>query len=492
MTPKDISVAEVNAVAMGIPLLSLMENAGHSVSDEIAKLVEPCSVSIFCGRGGNGGDGFVAARHLINQGFEVEISFLGNPCQIKSKEALINWNVLQKYDDERSELQINIISDSTEIFTPKSEVVVDALLGTGGLGKLREPFATAVDVINQCKALKIAIDIPSGLDPLKGKVVDRAVKADHTITFHKQKSGLNIAEKEYIGIVKVCDIGIPLDAELFTGPGDLLRLKNRHEDSHKGQNGKILIIGGSQEYSGAPALAGMAALYSGVDLSIIACPGAVASDIRSYSPDLIVRSLSNNMILPADVENLIELSKKVDAIVLGCGIGRSDGTKMAVNQILTNNNKPILLDADALKLADKEILDNKDLEIVLTPHSTEFESYFGINVPKDIEGKIDLIRSFNSNSTILLKGKTDIIGFKNLIKLNKTGNPGMTVGGTGDCLAGLVGGLIAQRCSGYEAGFLGAYINGLAGDIAANRYGNNFTASDVLKCIPSAFKINMK
>jgi NAD(P)H-hydrate epimerase len=314
------------------------------------------------------------------------------------------------------------------------------------------------------------------------------VKADHTITFHRKKTGLEKGSVDYLGTVHVCDIGIPRDAEVYTGPGDLLRLQKRDQKSHKGQNGRVLIIGGSKDYSGAPALAALAALGSGADLSIVACPKVISSAIRSYSPDIIVKSLPSDVILPSDVDTIIKFSEKVDSVVLGCGIGTEEGTKLAVNQIIANIAKPVLLDADALKLVDLDVI-NEKLELVLTPHSSEFKALFGKDVPENLDDRISLIRNLTlkSSFTVLLKGRTDLIGYNGLFKLNKTGNPGMTVGGTGDCLAGLVGGLIAQGHSGFEAALLGAYINGRAGNFAKEKYGYNFTASDILRFLPKAF-----
>lgn len=478
-------VVDANAEAMGISRSSLMENAGRSLAQKIAELVEPGRVTIFAGAGGNGGDGFVATRHLLNYGFGVEVLLLGHPCQIKSQETLINWNVLQKMDPTMSDLQIRVGTDSSQIKKIRSDVVVDAMLGTGVQGEIREPFATAIGVINQSKAVKVAVDIPSGLNPLTGVVSHQAVKADHTVTFHRKKTGLEKASDDYVGTVHLCDIGIPRDAEVYVGPGDLLRLPKRYEKSHKGQNGRVLVIGGSKDYSGAPALAALAALAVGVDISMVACPEIVSSQIRSYSPDLIVKSLPSDVILPSDVDYILKLTERADTVVIGCGIGIEKGTKLAVNQILENIEKPVLLDADALKLVDLD-LKNEKIELVLTPHSMEFKALFGTAVPENMDDKIALVRNLTLKKpcTILLKGKTDLIGYNGLFKLNKTGNSGMTVGGTGDCLAGLVGGLMAQGHSGFEAGFLGAYINGRAGDMAQDKSGYNFTASQLLSLLP--------
>ena len=490
MTPKDMMVLDANAEALGIPRHSLMESAGKCLAYKVIHLSKPCKVLIFCGKGGNGGDGFVAARYLINKGFEVVVIFLGHPSRIKSTETLRNWEILRKADKLSDNLEIKIIKDSSQLQVQDAEIVIDALLGTGTQGKLREPISGAVDVINKSKGIKIAVDTPSGLDPLTGKVFDKAVHADYTVTFHTEKSGFKDAKEEYLGDFYVCDIGIPKEAELFTGIGDLLRLKNRDLTSHKGQNGRVLIVGGSRDYSGAPALAALSSLKSGVDLAVVASPSIVCSPIRSYSPDLIVRSLSKKYIKTKDVNKILELSKDVDSIVVGCGAGRKDETAEALNLLIQKVEKPLVIDADALKILDLDLIKESKNEIVLTPHSAEFKSLFNENIHNELQEKIETIKeaSRKSDATIILKGSVDIVAFKDKIKLNSTGNPGMTVGGTGDCLAGLIGGLIAQGHSAFEAAFLGAYINGKAGDLAASDLGYHFTATDMIGYIPRAFR----
>jgi len=485
-------VIDANAEAMGIPKSSLMENAGKCIAEKLFEISKSCKVSIFAGTGGNGGDGFVAARHLLNKGFKVEIYLLGHPLYIKSPESQKNWNILQEISNETNSIIINQIEDTCQLESIDSDIIVDAILGTGTKGRLREPISSAVDIINNSSGIVIAVDIPTGLDPQTGTVDDKAIKADFTVTFHKEKSGIKKAETEYVGSVHVCDIGIPIEAELFTGPGDLLRLNNREINSHKGQNGSVLIVGGNRNYSGAPTLAAISSLRSGVDLSIVACPNSVASPIRSYSPDLIVNSLSDNYITFDDTSRILELSEDADVMVLGCGIGREEETGLALIEMIEKIQMPIVIDADALKILDIDLISKYRSEIILTPHKAEFKTFFGIDIPEKIEQKIDVVSeaSKECKSTVLLKGVVDIISNGKSVKLNSTGNPGMTVGGTGDILAGLVGGLLAQGHNAYEAAYLGSFINGTAGDIARKDYGYNFLASDILKYIPRVFRRN--
>jgi hydroxyethylthiazole kinase-like uncharacterized protein yjeF len=492
MTPKDMMVIDANTEALGNPRSSLMENAGRCLAQRISEILETGKVAIFAGTGGNGGDGFVAARYLLNEGFDVDVYLLAHPSRIKSPESRFNWEVIEKIKGSLNRLKISVVEDSSNLEVTAADLVVDALLGTGVEGKIREPISSAIDVINNSKGIKVAVDVPSGLDPLTGKVFDKAVQADTTITFHRVKSGFKDAKGEYMGSIHVCDIGIPPEVEMFTGPGDLLRLKKRISSSHKGQNGGVLVIGGSRDYSGAPAIAALSSLKSGVDLAIVASPGSVSFPIRSYSPDLIVKSLSDDFITPKDADKILELARNVDSLVIGCGMGREDETGVALESLLEKIRKPLIIDADALRLIDIDLIEKLENEIVLTPHSAEFKAVFGLNIPGKLEDKVEMVlrASESSGPTILLKGPVDVIAGQGKIRLNSTGNPGMTVGGTGDCLAGLVGGLMAQGHDGYEAAFLAAYINGSAGDLAAGEYGYSFTATDLLKFIPKVFKMN--
>jgi len=387
-------------------------------------------------------------------------------------------------------IKIYQIEDSSQLQTIEADIIIDAILGTGTKGGLREPVSSAVNIINSSGAIVVAVDIPTGLNVHNGKVVQNAVKADFTVTFHKENTELKKAEIEYLGKVYVCDIGIPKDAELFTGPGDILRINKREKSSHKGQNGRVLVLGGSYDYSGAPALAALSSLRSGADLSIVACPSSVVSSIRSYSPDLIVKGLSKNYINFDDTSKILELTEDADVMVIGCGIGRQEETGLALDEMIEKIQLPLVIDADALKILDLDLIRKYKNQIVITPHKAEFKDFFGIDVPEKLSQKIDVVLEVSRENgfTILLKGVVDIISNGDLVKLNSTGNSGMTVGGTGDLLAGLVGGLVAQGHEVFEAAYLGSFINGTAGDLAKEDLGYNFIASDILKQIPRVFR----
>jgi hydroxyethylthiazole kinase-like uncharacterized protein yjeF len=506
MTPLEMMVTDLNSEYLGIPRLSLMENAGRSLAQQISIIYEtlisdsvnqePCKVVIVAGSGGNGGDGFVAARHLLNKGFKVEIIMLIHPLRINSAETRTNWEVLENMRPYMGHFKVHEITDSSQLkyfFDDiKADILVDAMLGTGVKGILKEPFRSAVEIINGHDSLIVAVDVPTGLDPLSGEVMDRAVMADHTVTFHRAKAGLIKGAPEYVGELIVCDIGIPLEAEIFLGKGDLLRIKKRDKNSHKGLNGRLLVVGGSKDYSGAPAFAGISALSVGADIAVIACPESAKSSIKSYSPDLIVKPMEGEFINLSMVDSILKLSEDAGCVLLGCGVGMEPETGEALNLVVEKIENPLVLDADALKLVKKDLVKEKE-NLIITPHAAEFKAFFGDNTPvmlRDLREKISAFQSLSHQikGTLLFKGKHDLIVQGNKFRLNKTGSPGMTVGGTGDCLAGVVSAFMAQGHSSFDAAGLGAFINGRAGELAEGRYGYNFTASQMIKFLSEALK----
>ena len=340
---------------------------------------------------------------------------------------------------------------------------------------------------------------PSGMDPLTGEVSDLAVIPDYTISFHKIKDGVRNAEEEVVGGLVTADIGIPFEAEYFVNYGDFLRLKNRSADSHKGNNGRLLIIGGSADYSGAPAIAGMAAIGAGTDLVYVASPQKAADAIKSTSPDLIVKSLNGDKLSLEHADDILQLSEKVDAVLIGPGACIDDDTSKLFNVLVAKIKKPVVLDADALKQVESSLIKNRE-DIILTPHIFEFKSFF--NVGGDLRLDIDSydFRKVDDNitefqqitrqikGTVIVKGQHDLILSGTKFRINKSGNSGMTVGGTGDALAGITASLLSNGLNAFDSACLGVFINGLAGDEAFKKKGNGFSATDLVSYIGSVIK----
>jgi NAD(P)H-hydrate epimerase len=455
-----------------------MENAGAAIAREVKERIGSGKAVFIAGRGNNGGDAFVAARHLSSdQDIEVYIALVGQATRIRTDDAKHNFDLLGHCSIEG----LIEVTDASQLkdkgWIDDADIIIDALLGTGISGKLREPESTIIDLINNSGKPVIAVDVPSGFDP-DGGDVDKAVKADITLTFHEMKTGLTtpLAGK-YTSEVKVVNIGVCSDAEKYVGSGDLKVLQRRRADSHKGQSGRILIIGGGP-YSGAPALAAMAALRAGADIVTVATPAGVAGTIASYSPNIIVRPLSSDVLCEEDIETIAELIGSHDVVVIGMGLGRAERTKTAVSKIIPLCKK-LIVDADGLYGIELPVPEGT--KMIITPHTGEFRALGG-------EGADD-VQTFASKNglTVLLKGKEDTISNGERVATNITGNSGMTVGGTGDVLAGITGALFAIAPP-MEAACCAAFINGAAGDLTFKDKGYGLLATDVIDRITDVMK----
>jgi NAD(P)H-hydrate epimerase len=486
ISSREMRALETNAEYYGISLLQLMESAGRNVAQEtISRFSKEKKIAIFCGLGGNGGDGFVAARHLLTAGYSVIVILAGRGRDINHEAALKNYLVLQSFQDK---VMLIEVTDSSSIPKIAAKVVIDALLGTGTKGQLKPPISQVVEYINSLNAFKLAVDAPTGIDSDTGEVLGTAVKADLTVTFHKAKLGLSKAKK-YVGELVVKDIGLPREIEQYAGPGDVtLATKSRSPTAHKGDSGRLLVIGGSEVYSGAPTLVSLGAMRTGVDIVYLAAPVKTAYAISSMSPDFITIKLEGNNLKPSNMETLKPYLSLVDAVAMGPGLGLKPETaefvRLCVEEV-EKAGKPLLLDADGLKAFAKFKRPLK-VPLVLTPHAGEYAILTGETLPENKEERVLAIMNTAKklNAVILVKGKVDIICDAERVKLNFTGNSGMTVGGTGDVLSGIVGGLMAQHVDPLVAAIAGAFVNGAAGDFVANEIGFHMVATDLIDWIP--------
>jgi len=487
LSSSEIAALDSNSEYLGVSTIQLMENAGRSVADEIeTRFGRGASVTVFGGTGRNGGDGMVAARHLSGRGFKVLFVLIGDDRLIRDASVLANWSALKAM---KSTVKIETCQDSSSIPKSSPDVLIDAMLGTGVHGKLRQPLLGAVQVVNSSSGFKIALDVPTGIDSDTGEILGEAVRANFTVTLHAMKRGFS-RSKQYWGEVKVVDIGIPPEASIYAGPGNVIGIsKERPPDSHKGQYGRLLVIGGSQVYSGAPALVALAAYRTGVDLVFVAAPEKAADAIASFSPSIITVKLPGSNLATRHLRILDEHIYRANTIAIGPGLGQAKETVSAVRKIISfaiKRKKSILLDADALKaigVVKRKIFDES---VVVTPHAGEFEAVSGRAPSRDFKSRIEEVKAFASVSgaVTVLKGPTDIISDGSRTKLNNTGNPGMTVGGTGDVLSGIIAGLTAQGISSYESAVAGTFVNGAAGDFAAEQLGYHLMPTDLMEYIP--------
>src|SRR2546426_622017 len=388
ISPAEMRVLDRNAQYFGVSILELMENAGKAVADAARSEFAAAgkSVLVLCGTGNNGGDGLVAARHLAKDA-RVTVLLARSPDQFATPEAAKNFERLR-------DVQILAGLDKSEEAIAAAELLIDALLGIGVEGPLREPYAALIRQMNASGKPILSVDVPSGFG------TDRPVRPTVTVTLHDVKEGMTA---ENSGRTRVADIGIPTKIATMIGPGEFTLYPVPRATSHKGQNGRVLVIAGGP-YTGAPALVGYGALGVGADLIHVATPALAASVVASYSPMFIVHPLVGHRLLREDTRQIVDLASRAEIV-------------------------------------------------------REAAKAFG--------------------ATILLKGHVDIVTDGARVKFNYTGNPGMTVGGTGDVLCGVVAGLLSKGMSPFDAARLAAFTNGYAGDVAFKVKSYGLTSVDV-------------
>jgi NAD(P)H-hydrate epimerase len=466
-----MAMVDENAAALGVTQKQLMESSGNAVARRVRELVAPGStVLLVCGRGNNGGDAAVAARFLGD--YEVRVRLLGRPETITTAIARENWEAL-----ENAEVDAEAVTDSRDFAVGDADLVVDAMLGTGVTGALRDPERSVAAAVNDSDAPVLAVDVPSGVDADTGDAAGPAVDADHVVTFHDDKPGLGSLDVD----VTVADIGIPEAAETFVGPGDLLAL-TRDPQSHKGDHGEVLVVGGGP-YTGAPALSAQAALRAGADLVRVACPSAVAREVQAFEEGLIVRPFEDDRLAPSHVDGLLSLAAGHDAVVFGPGLGDAGETLAAVEAFLESFDGTVVVDADALQVVPGV---ETGATLLCTPHQGELRKMGG-ETSADWRERADLVADFADElgHTLLVKGAYDVVSDGTDTRVNRTGNPGMTVGGTGDVLAGVCGAL-ASTLDPLQAAAVAAYANGRAGDAVVDERGYGLLASDLLDELPTA------
>jgi NAD(P)H-hydrate epimerase len=472
----EMHVLDGNAEFLGVPTGRLMENAGFAVAEAIKKKYKLLGkkVVILCGTGNNGGDGFVVARNLL-QYCQVQVCLIKPPDEIRTDISRANFEKVK-----RLALTVNDTAGLKAVMKD-ADIIVDALLGVGAKGELAEPYKSWVGEVNKSGKTIISVDVPSGLG--SGVFIHPSM----TVTFHEIKDGM---DKKNSGEIVTADIGIPEDAETYVGPGEFVFYPVPREHSHKGDNGRLLIVGGGP-YTGAPALAGLAAYRVGIDLVRIATSRHAYPIIAKYSPNFIVHRLSaEDCLVEADVPHLLSLLKNADAAIIGPGLGDAKETAKAVQMLLLKCEKPVVIDADAIAAAGEKLNVLKNITGVITPHAGEFYDLTGKKLDDDFTKKCKHVMwsARDLGMTLILKGRVDIITDGARTKLNRTGNPGMTVGGTGDVLAGIVGGLLAKGVTPFNAARMGAFINGYAGDLAFREKSYGLMATDVVEKIPEVLR----
>jgi hydroxyethylthiazole kinase-like uncharacterized protein yjeF len=493
----------------GVPSLLLMENAGRGAVDALERVLGPVArrrIAVVCGKGNNGGDGFVVARHLLGRGARVSTWLVGRAGEVQG-DARVNLDALQRAGEGVAEAA----DPAGEAFgrlratLADADIVVDALLGTGVRGPATGAIAAAIEAINAADRLVCALDMPSGLPSDGEAVAGSVVRARVTVTFGLPKLGLALpAGSVHAGRVEIADLGIPR-AWLAEGvPTALLEaadvravLPLRPVDAHKGTYGHLLVVAGSVGRTGAAVLTCLGALRAGTGLVTCATPSSqqpvVAARLSEAMTELLPETASRTLSAKA-VERVLELLSRMDAVALGPGVGLDPETQAAVQILVRDVERPMVVDADALTaLAGRPgICRDAPAPRLLTPHPGEAARLLGCGVPEVQADRIASARRLaaESGAIVALKGaRTVVAGPDGRVALNPTGNPGMATGGTGDVLTGVAGGLLAQGVTPSAALSAAVYLHGLAGDLAAESRGEvGLVAGDVADAIPAAIR----
>lgn len=459
ITGLDSRVIDANSEALGIPVATLMDNAGKVVSNYLKEHYPQSRILFVCGPGNNGGDGFAAA--LLMDPDNVTVALLKKSNTIHSDIAKQRYSKLECRVEQYDSALLN-----------EADVIVDCALGTGVRGNIKDPYRTFILEANASGLPIVSVDTPSGLGS------DITIVPETTITFHDVKVGMN---DDNCGNILVADVGIPVDAMKFIGPGDVLRYPAPEDNSHKGENGRLMIIAGGP-YFGAPAMCSMAALRTGADIVRLYTPSNVAQAISTYCPVLMITPLPGDHLTSESVDMLLQDSLGYDAVLIGPGIGKDPDTLLAVKEFVRKCKIPMVIDADALSaVIGMEIL----TPAVITPHKGEFRK-----LDSQFEGPEALARAMNV--TLLLKGHVDTITDGNATRYNRAGTPAMTGAGTGDVLSGSVAALLSKGMNTMGAASLGAFLTGKAGEYAYKDKSYGLIATDLIEEIPHVLRDNLE
>jgi ADP-dependent NAD(P)H-hydrate dehydratase / NAD(P)H-hydrate epimerase len=491
----------------GIPGLVLMENAGLAVAslihENVPDLLEK-KVVIVCGKGNNGGDGFVIARHLFIDSVPVDVLLLGKRQQLKS-DARVNADIAFKLGVPIHEVTEKNLGAQNHLFR-HCHIIVDALFGTGlskPAGGLHEKV---IKKINASQKYVVAVDIPSGVDSDSGHLIGPHIKADITASLALLKrSHLLFPAAESMGEVQVLDISIPQEAiEKQKIPVAWLELEDvqslipkRPTNTHKGEYGHTLVVAGSKGRGGAAGLTGLAALRAGAGLVTLAVPETCHQALEFNPLETMTVALpetKSGCVSTKAIDILLESLKGKNALAIGPGLSTDKETVQLLEALLPQVECPLIIDADGINALGKsrKLIDQIQAETVLTPHPKEMSRLSGWSVKDILNQRIERAREFAQEHevTLLLKGARTLVAFgEGTVLINPTGNPGMATAGSGDVLTGLIAGLISQGLSAPSAAAAGAFVHGMAGDLYVEaNHEVPLIASDLLDKIPEAIK----
>jgi hydroxyethylthiazole kinase-like uncharacterized protein yjeF len=468
---------------IGIPSLVLMENAGRQVVAAIEAMHGDLldQVAVVCGRGNNGGDGFVVARTLVQRGVDVSVFLLGRVADVRG-DARINLEVLGRLgltvvevdDSQAWELHFSEVTDCT--------LIIDAIFGTGLNAPVAGLIETVIADINASGITVVSIDLPSGLSADSVDPIGDSIEADTTVTLGAPKLPLVLPPGEtHAGDIVIADIGIPADVfdgldgprvDLLTRSGMRELITPRAPDSHKGDYGHVLVVAGSRGKTGAAHLAAAGALRSGAGLVTIATPSTCQAVVAAMGPEYMTEALEerDGGIDPACVERVLDLAR--DVIAIGPGLGQAPATAEFVRTLVDRATTPLVIDADGLNAFGQNpdrLAGREGRDVIITPHPGEMARLLGMSTEEVQASRLEIARNFAiaHHVYVVLKGHRTLIATPDKkVFINPTGNPGMATGGTGDVLTGMIAAWLAQLLDAEAACKLAVYLHGMAGDLA--------------------------
>ncbi len=504
VTAKEMQNIDEKAIKeFKIPSLVLMENAGVAAVKAIEEEFGDLSgkrVIILVGSGNNGGDGLVIARHLLNRDVNVKVYMFGEEGDL-SEECRHNLSIFNKLQGE-----VNLITDTSlsklRINITLTDIVIDALVGTGFTGEPKGVLSEIIGLVNNCRNPVVAIDIPTGVNSTSGAVYNgSAIRAVLTISFGFMKTGLLLYPgADYCGKIRVVDIGLPKQLaenikRYITDEKIKELLPPRHAWAHKGTFGHCLVIAGSKSMPGAAYLTSYGLLRSGAGVVTLAVPTGIK---EQFSPGEVivvpVQESETGCLGLVSTDHILELCKGKTALVIGPGLGRDPELQQLIKTILQNWQGPLVLDADGLNsITDLSWLTKIPTAIrrkwVFTPHPGEMARLLNKNIDEINKNRMEVAWSAHRQLgvNVVLKGAPTITAGDNQIYINSTGNPSMSTAGMGDVLSGVIGALLCQGMNPFLAAVAGVYIHGKAGDYLNSEKGRGMIASDLLSVLPVIF-----
>jgi NAD(P)H-hydrate epimerase len=470
---------------VGIPSLDLMERAGEGLAHVVARHGPRGRVVVVCGKGNNGGDGLVAARILRQTGREVEVLAVAPTDELRGDAA---EQLRRLPGDPPRPFEAGRLQDAG--------VIVDALLGTGATGPPREP--AVIEGMNAAGAPIVAADVPSGVDASTGEVEGVAVRAVATATFHRAKPGLWINPgKALAGAVEVVDIGIPAGAPAepaigLIGAGVLAGMPRRTAESTKFSSGNVVVIGGSSGLTGAPTMAATAAMRAGAGYVTVGAPASLENAFSLRLLEAMTKGLpeAEGSLAAAAVEPALEALERADAVVLGPGLGRTDGARAFVRELYLRIEAPLVVDADGLNALAGIDLPSRAAPTILTPHAGELGRLLDAESSEIGRRRLAHAREMaqRSGAVVVLKGDdTLVVRPGGGVAISPGGAPGLATAGTGDVLSGVVGAMLAKRMEPFHAAAAAVHVHLRAGRLAAEPHGPDAViASDVMARLPAA------